>query len=312
MAKYITCGTIMSDVIEFADGTRGEFHLGGPALFALEGVRFFDKSCAMVGVTGYDWVEDYAPWLDKHGITRDTVHILPDKEVSRCLIQHRPDGTYKWVPLQGMEHIMQMMYDENDVANAISDDTVAIYTSALSTPGLFDYIGEIRKSRNIKVMWEIGILIEDVRHNLALLDPIKNCDMFSINSNEASRLFDIPKENDEEIIRQLQKLPVEFILYRCGSKGAFGVTKEGAWFCPSIDPTGKSEDPSGCGNCSTAASMYGWVETGDAATAAAIACVAAGYNAAQYGVWPHITDEDMAEAAELVKGLVQNSVKKLY
>ena len=312
MAKYITCGTIMSDVIEFADGTRGEFHLGGPALFALEGVRFFDKSCAMVGVTGYDWVEDYAPWLDKHGITRDTVRIIPDKEVSRCLIQHRPDGTYKWVPLQGIEHVSSMVYNWDDVEKALAPDTAAVYIPFGPDNEISSQIREAKKTREFKVMWELGLLVEDVEKDPGILKPAEVCDMFSINSNEASRLFGIPKEDDEAIIRELQKLPVEFTLYRCGSKGAFGVTKEGAWFCPSIDPTGRSEDPSGCGNCSTAASMYGWVETGDAATAAAIACVAAGYNAAQYGVWPHITDEDMAEAAELVKGLVQNSVKKLY
>ena len=36
---YIAAGNVMSDIIEREDGSRSAMHLGGPAFFALAGIR---------------------------------------------------------------------------------------------------------------------------------------------------------------------------------------------------------------------------------------------------------------------------------
>ncbi|MBR3350180.1 MAG: hypothetical protein IKG55_08920, partial [Solobacterium sp.] len=125
--------------------------------------------------------------------------------------------------------------------------------------------------------------------------------MWSMNRNEASDIFGIPSENDEDIINELMKFEgVELCYYRVGSKGAYAVTPTNAYFCPSIDIT-ESVDAMGCGNNSTAAAMYAWCETGNPLMTAVMASISAGFNCAQAGPWPVFTEADTALANRLAK-----------
>ena len=41
MIEYLACGNIMSDQVEHEDGTFSPWHIGGPALYALAGIRLW-------------------------------------------------------------------------------------------------------------------------------------------------------------------------------------------------------------------------------------------------------------------------------
>lgn len=105
MAKYLSCGNIMSDIVEFDDGTRGEFNLGGPAIFGAEGIRLWEDDCGMVCNAGEDWDEEYGGWLERNHITADYVNVLVG-ETPKCLIKHCADGSYKWEALQGLRETL--------------------------------------------------------------------------------------------------------------------------------------------------------------------------------------------------------------
>ena len=133
-------------------------------------------------------------------------------------------------------------------------------------------------------------------------------DMWSINRNEASS-FRNSRERDEDIINELMKPPAEFTLYRVG-KGCLCGDPFPAFFCPRIDPLGDSVDPTGCGNNSTGAAMYAWVEGYSPDMVVAMANVSAGYNAAQHGPYPVFTPEVMQSALELAAHYQKMLLKK--
>lgn len=305
MARYLSCGNIMSDVVEFADGTRGPFHLGGPAIFGLEGIRLWTDDCAMVCHAGEDWQEGYGDWLDRNGIEGSTVGVLPG-ETSRCLIGHRADGSYKWVPLQGEAHIRQFDLTADLMLSAIGPETSGVYLYMYPGDPFFKELHTMRQKSDFQLMWELGA--DRMPARLDLLRDLQQVDMFSLNSLEAARIFDIPRRREEEIITRLQQLPVSFIFYRVGKRGAYGITADEVWFCPAVDPAGPSVDPSGCGNCSTAAAMYGWAAGLGPAGAAVTACISSGYNAAQFGVWPQFTARDRQRAQDLYRQMMAQQV----
>ncbi len=308
MAKYLSCGNIMSDMVEHADGTRGAFHLGGPAIFGVEGIRLWEDDCALVCRAGSDWDGPYGAWLSRHGIGKQTVQVLPE-ETSRCLIQHRPDGSYFWQPLQGMEHIVRFDLTAQTVLPAVTPDVRGVYLYMYPQDPFFRSLRQLRGKASFKLMWEFGAdRMEGVMQPLA---DIGYADMFSCNAIEAARLFAIPRQQEDVLIERLQALPVEMTFFRVGKKGAYVITPEEVWFCPSVDAGGPSVDPSGCGNCSTAAAMYAWTAGFDPAQTAAMACISSGYNAAQYGVWPHFTPEDRQNAQTLLQELLKTKVVRI-
>lgn len=89
---------------------------------------------------------------------------------------------------------------------------------------------DLKIKYGFQIMWELeyfnsGRDLERVKEVMPIAD------MWSLNYNEASRMFDIPRENHAEIINELMKLPIEFTFFRVGKAGAYAVTKSNAWFC---------------------------------------------------------------------------------
>lgn len=305
MSEYLCAGNIMADCIEDADGNRGPFSLGGDALFGTAGVRLWDSDVAMVCHSGSDFDGSYGKWLKANGVSDEYVVRMP-AESSKCLIQHRKDGTYKWIPLQGIDHIRSQIFTGETLLNAVTEDTKGIYMFAEKINSVFEVIGGIReKNPGLRIMWELWI--DGKPYDSGLEELIGMVDMFSVNRAEAALLFGMSPDDDKALISRLRRLPAEFIFFRCGSDGAYGITKDGTWFCPSVAPLGRAVDPAGCGNSSTAAAMYGYTEGFPMEKVLAGACVSAGFMVAQPGVYPVFTAEDR-ELAEKTREVLSRKV----
>ena len=64
-----------------------------------------------------------------------------------------------------------------------------------------------------------------------------------------------------------------------------------------------SVDPTGCGNCSTAAALIGLAEGLPLVDAAVMANIAAGFNAQQIGPWPKVDAETQTKAKLMMEKL---------
>ena len=307
--EYLACGNIMSDQIEFLDGTFSELNMGGPAFYALSGMRLWDPNCKLVCRTGADYAGTYGKWMDDNGVPRTSVKV----DLENCttfILKYNPDESFTPRPKFSGEHLGYLKTHPEDIDEACQGEAVkGMYMAHNLDPVIWAKLGEVKKKYGFKIMWEIeyasalrermGLSREEVLEKIRKVMEV--ADAWSINWNEASDLFDIPRETDEAIIAEIQKLPVEFTLYRVGTRGAYAVTPDAAYFCESIDPFGPSVDPTGCGNNSTGAAMQSWVAGDHPAMTVVKACISSGFNAAQRGPFPLYTKEKVALAQNLAQ-----------
>ena len=299
MSEYLACGNIMSDAVDFGDGSFSEFHLGGPAFFALTGARLFTKSCALVTRTGADYTDGYGAWLRLHGLPEDDVKVVNDR-VTYSYLKYNPDGSYQSRSPLGLDLLGFQRSTPEDIAEAAKPDTKAAYLAFAADLTVWRKLARFKEEKGFQMMWEImpSGLSPEVYPKVREISEM--VEMFSLNSKEASQLLLIPREDDEGIINELMKLKFQMIFYRVGKRGAYVVTPTDAVFCPAIDAPA-TVDPTGCGNCSTGAAMYAWAEGCSPKKTAVMANVAAGLSAAQYGPIPLIDGALMNKAAELTE-----------
>ena len=305
--EYLACGDLMSDLVELADGTVSEKNIGGAAMYALSGMRLWTKNCKLVCKAGADYKDTYGKWLENNGITQSSVNVAAE-HCSTFVLRYAPDGSFTPIPVYSYTNVGYLKTHPEDIDKACEGEAVkAIYVVHYTDAVIWRKLAEVKKKYGFKIMWEIEFdRAFRKRENIdceTALESVKRAleiaDMWSINHNEASDLFHIPREDDADIIAEIQKLPVELTLYRVGKRGAYVITPREVYFCESIDPLGKSVDPTGCGNTSTGAAMLSYIEGDHPAMVAAKACIAAGFNAAQRGPYPLYTENIMSSACKL-------------
>ncbi len=300
MSKYLSCGNIMSDYVEQADGTLGEIHMGGPAFFALTGIRLWSRECKLVCRAGADYVDSYGKWMTTNGLSCASIHVAAD-HCTQHILKHHKDGTYGWRSRFGQELLGYLKTRPEDIEEALTPEVKGIYMAQNVDKVYWQKVSRLKEKYDFRFMWELEAMPEHLSEDEwlpAVKNVIENADMWSLNSSEASQLFGIPKENEEDIISEIMKMPVEMTLFRVGKKGAYAVSPSAAIFCPSID-VASSVDPTGCGNCSTGAAMYAHVNGYSLKEVVIMANIAAGYNAAQYGPYMNFSDDVTENAHKL-------------
>lgn len=293
----------MLDMVEHDDGTQTEINIGGPALFALSGIRLFTKECSLVCQCGADYIDKYRGWMQANELNTDFIRVSSDF-CTQHILHHHTDGTYDWKSRYGQQLLGYLKTTPEHIDAATDDTTEGIYLAQNTDKVFWHKLYEIKKRKNFKIMWELeppdlsdGITQDKLQR---VKDILPFVDMWSLNAIEASYLFDLPKDNEPDIIREMMKLPIELTLFRVGKKGAYAVTQNEAVFCESIDIT-TSVDPTGCGNNSTGAALYAHVTGRTPKEVVTMANIAAGYNAAQLGPYPKYTDDDMRNALQLLE-----------
>ncbi len=303
MIEYLACGNVMSDEVVQPDGFHSERHMGGPAFFALSGIRLWTKSCKLVSSVGADFADTYGAWMRNNGVSQESVRV--EAEHTSCYeLSYNEDGSGRGArSYYGEENLGYLKTHPDRIDDAATRDVKGIYMAQGADRVIWKKLEGLKIKYGFQIMWELeyfnsGRDLERVKEVMPIAD------MWSLNYNEASRMFDIPRENHAEIINELMKLPIEFTFFRVGKAGAYAVTRSNAWFCPAVD-IAPYVDQTGCGNCSTGAAMYARVAGYEPAMVVTMANIASGYNCAQYGPYPLYTDEVMAQARALSTELVK-------
>lgn len=314
MIEYLACGNVMSDIVE-KDGAESQLHIGGPAMFALSGMRLWTSNCKLVTQLGADYRDTYGKWMDDNGLTHESMLVELEKTTCHKLVYDRKDGGFNYKPMADNQFMGYLKTHPYHIDAAATNDVRAIYMANNTDRVVWKKLYEVKRKYGFKIMWEVEYGYDCMKTDAddvldRIMETAEYADMFSINHNEASHLFGIPREDDEAIIRELQKLPVELTLYRVGERGAFAVTPTEAYYCGRVDPLGDGVDPTGCGNCSTGAAAYAHAAGYGPQMTVAMANIAAGYNAAQYGPYPVYADEVMRQAKKMAHQLC-SQVKKM-
>ncbi len=301
--RYYCSGNIMTDQVMQPDGTLSDVHLGGPSVFAYAGVKLYDDNCCILANAGLDFDEIYGDWIRANNVDTSQIWRMVEHTHASVLVYHE-DGSYE--PGRPHSPLNFGLCESNGkrFGLACDENSVLYYPHDTFNWASWLNIWEAMEQKHFKFMWEIhanSCIPEQLDRIIKVLPTV---DMFSINYNEMKTLLG-SSTTEEEAIRWLQKYFGKFCILRVGSRGLYAIEADKATLIPSINSE-IAVDSTGCGNCSTGAAMYGWMETGDAIMAGIMANIAAGYNVRQYGPYPKFTEKDREDSFRLAAELRKN------
>ncbi|MEA5050763.1 MAG: PfkB family carbohydrate kinase [Oscillospiraceae bacterium] len=305
---YVVNGSIfINDILE-ADGTQRKGLPGGAGLFAFGGILLYTGSCVCVSGRGTDWEKWFGAWSRANRICEDGL-VPYDNITIVSALEYSPDGTWVECMSNGPREEQREAFEEDCRAmlrRQLLQGAKGLYAvQPLDDAKFWDAVFDSGREAKFTTMMEL--FTQDCRpENLERLVGgfFPHIGIFSLNRSESFELFSA--DSEEAVIQKLRQLGKP-CYYRVGKKGAYMVTKDEVVFCPSVNPfPGRPEiDPTGCGNCSTAAALYAFAEGYAAADIAAMAAVAAGYNVLQYGPYPRFDAQTRAEALAMAGRLAK-------
>lgn len=297
--EYIVAGYNMVTDIYYPDGRTVRNEPGG-SFYSAAGIKMWRDSLAYVGTAGPDFDDYYGEFYRNNGIRTCITHSLPS--TLRYDLIYGADGSWTERCTYGEEYeaeakVIGRMTPEM-FAPLCDGNTKGIYLEASLSAKIADHLAELKALiPQGKLMWEINtedLFNPDCRQ--AILDRIGIVDIYSVNLPEARGFWG--RETLEEIIGEIQALGKPCFL-RMGEEGAALVTKDSAVFAPPVKVE-NSVDPTGCGNCSTAAALIGFAEGLPAFDTVMMANISAGFNACQIGPWPVVDEATRREARALL------------
>ncbi len=301
--KYIVVGpTIVNDII-FTDNTQVKQVLGG-SIYCVAGIKIWEDDCLYISNVGNDFDSFYGEYMKSNDISyKGLNYILPHTWYTT--LKYEKNGLHSETLIYGEKE--EELLNEIDVvtssmiANHCSDNTKGIYIEASETSEIFKNIKIVKDKTKAKIMWEIptSASLDPSRKN-DVLNVIKLVDIYSINVNEGLRLFNVTSES--ETIEKIIELNVPCFL-RAGEKGSYMIVDKKAHFYASLNIP-KVIDPTGCGNVSTAAALYGYCEGLHPEVIAKLANISASFNLNQFGPIPNTK-----EVRDLAKALLNSELK---
>lgn len=280
--KYLACGYICVNSFQLPGQKNSDLYIGGPSIYALSGIKVWTDDVKLVASAGEDFDEYFGEWMRRNNCTDSSVkRKLENTTVIH--MQYEEDGRYEVSFRYGQEQLGYLRTSPEDIERAVDGDTVGAYVKMDQDAAYWRGIERVKNRFGIKVMWEITMYNDDRIPRDKIIYPCSVCDCFSVNASEASSIFGIPKENENDIINELIKLKVPYILFRVGAKGSYSIKDGDAVFIPSVF-SDLSVDPTGCGNSSTGSALFSFCEGMDNFSIGAMANIAAGFNAMSSGI----------------------------
>ncbi len=298
--EYIVAGYNMITDIYYPDG-RVEKASPGGSFYSAAGIKMWRDSVAYIGTAGSDFNDYYGRFFSDNEIPTFISEVLP-KTLSYDLM-YAQDGSWTEKCSYG-EEFEAMAKDIGRItpemfAPHCDENTKGIYIEASLSAKIADNFPEVKKLiPDGKLMWEVNTEdLFDPTKKEAIIERINQVDIYSVNFHEAKAFWGV--ESLEEVIFEIRRTGKPCFL-RLGEKGAGMVTEEYAVFAPPVNVE-KSVDPTGCGNCSTAASLIGFAEGLDPFEGVMMANISAGFNALQVGPWPQVDENTRKAAYEMLE-----------
>ncbi|MBR6233545.1 MAG: carbohydrate kinase family protein [Erysipelotrichaceae bacterium] len=255
--EYIAAGISIINDIEYADGTFVKGRLGGCAIFAYGGIRYFTDSVLFLSSGGSDFFEYYGTYFKENGIAKEGIYFdLP--YTHHTLLKYEKDGTWSETSIYGEDYFTKQRENNRTSLKKLrpflNENTKGLYLDAAAQEEIFEEIKEIRKlSPDIRILWEPPTFSsKDPLMRDRVLQDILKCDCYSMNLDEASAFFGV---NDRtQIIGKIMELDVPCFL-REGENGSSWIEDKTIVSHEAIEPE-KAVDVTGCGNTSAAAALY--------------------------------------------------------
>ncbi|MBQ6492332.1 MAG: hypothetical protein IJI92_00475 [Erysipelotrichaceae bacterium] len=304
MSRYLVTGSVIVNDMRYPDGSEVKGFLGG-SIYTVNGILPYTDDVLFLSAAGPDFDSIFGDYFRKNGLSEEGIDLCFPK-THYTVLEYSESGEWVEHSIYGEE--FEKLYGPYPLAKAEyvirhgGEDVKGIYFESGATEEVWNGLPEMRKAcPNAVFMAEIATSeTKDPVLKEKVLELIDKIDIYSLNRPEAMALFGT--NNEEESIEAIIKLGKP-CFFRLGKKGSAMIQDGKAWFAPSVE-SGTSVDSTGCGNCSTGASLYGYCEGFHPLKTACYANVAAGVNARQYGPFPEYTLE--------VKAWMKDQAERLY
>ena len=302
MRRYIVSGCAIVDrVLPQGDETEVRISLGGGAVYALSGIRLWQKDCCLACYSGSDFDRYYGDWMHRNGLS--SAGVIPRfPKTNVCDLYYLPNGThtmgagdpdYMRPPGDRPDFELLRPYLETDTEN------LAIHLVTGYVGDLFEKMSSYR-SRGLKLGYEIDPedpSFPDIIREIPVICE-KYVDFFSISYTELQGIFGSMTSIDLAIDYCLSLKCAVFL--RAGEAGAYMIQNGTVCHTPMIGRFG-NQDPTGCGNSSTAAAFLAFCEGMSPERASVMGGVTASLNAGTKGLIPEITTELQEQCAVIVQ-----------
>ncbi|SDN79059.1 carbohydrate kinase family protein [Ensifer sp. YR511] len=274
----VLSNVIVDDVWE-ADGRHRGLNLGGAAVWAAVGAKFWLPAVGIVAGVGEDIDQVSGGWLRKHGL-------LPDGEIKRTAntirstLRYLPDGDRTETPAFGPEHFQNLQLIPADIPPSLRP-AAATYIFRDLWPEFWDSYSEYRSQLG-KTLWELQGDVAGAKYWSAIKTQLSNVDIFSLNLAEAECLLGAER-TPQDLTSELIDAGAGIVVLRMGARGAMVASGNARLFVR--PPNYKVGDVTGGGNAFCGGFLAGWtLNPGDLELAARTAAASAALCIGQYGL----------------------------
>lgn len=288
---YIIASTAVTDEIRFADGKTVEKTAGGAGMYALCGMKLWTDDIRLVTGVGGDFAGLYGKWFRDNQITMDGL-LVKDANTPHTVVRYFKDGEREETPRYGLDHYRKIEVTPEEL-RPYFQRAKGIYIFKNSNPDFWNRVIPMKQASKAVLMWEIGCDATYYENLSRVKEIARQVDIFSINLTESRQL--LGKQELTELVAEFRSWKMPLVFLRMGAKGAVMITKETAEHVPAEEHV-QVIDPTGGGNSSSGAVLYGFTEGYPPHVCAKMGNLSAAMCIAQYGV-PNIINEDRRKEA---------------
>lgn len=283
MTEYIIVSTAVTDDIFQANLDYAGSYLGGAGIYALAGISLWTPNAMLLTGVGADFFGCNARWFESNRLTTDGIYEAAPL-TPRTNVLYFPDGERLETPCFGAAHYAKME-PSADLILQQCKNVKGVYIFKDANPAFWRTLLNGKQQYGFTIEWEINADSAKPEYLVAVRDIAEQCDFFSINLREACSLL---QANDlQAAISILTNWHTPMIFLRNGSSGSVMICKGKTSNIPSI-ASYPVIDPTGAGNASSAAVLYGYCEGFSPYDCGILGSISASHAIAQWGPPPDI------------------------
>lgn len=290
--QYVIASTAVTDEIRFADGKTVEKAAGGAGIYALCGIKLWYDDVLLATGVGNDFDRLYGGWFRQNGLKTTGLHVKAG-QTPHNIIRYFADGEREETPLYGADHYQKVEITPEEL-EPYFETAKGIYIFKNSNPEFWHQIIRYKKHSETALLWEIGCDAAYPENYLCVRSVARYVDIFSINLSESKSLLE--KSDLEEIVAEYQSWNIPLIFLRRGSQGAVMITPDRVDYV-AAEKNIRVIDPTGGGNSSSGAVLYGYAEGMPPAVCGRMGAISAAMCISRFGV-PQKIDTEMRTAAK--------------
>ncbi|MEL7610568.1 MAG: carbohydrate kinase family protein [Bacillota bacterium] len=276
---YVIVSTLVTDDITLHSGEHIGFRLGGAGTYAFCGIRLWTDSAMLVTGVGEDFQELYGSWFLQNQCSMAGITVK-DERTAISEVRYRENAERTEIPRYGYEHYLKLEATPREIEKHCAGAR-GVYVFKDLAPGYWEQILSLKAQYGFALLWEINADAASPQYCDRVRALAEQCDVFSINRTEARAMLSVQDAEEQS----LAGWRVPMVYLRAGRSGAYVIRSGEIHRIPAVKDV-QALDPTGAGNASSAAVLYGYSEGYGAKACGAMGSISGALALEQYGPPP--------------------------